>query len=125
MPPIETMEMHQRAVLWEMSGYDTYGQPTVPSTPVEISVRWEWKHEEEKTTDKYEVLLDAIVVVDREIAEGSNMWLGTVSDWYGTGSAGDDSEVLQVKFYNEVPDLKDRYIRRTVGLSFFRDTPAT
>jgi hypothetical protein len=125
MPPIETMEMHQRAVLWEMSGYDTYGQPTVSSTPIEISVRWEWKHEEEKTTDKYEVLLDAIVVVDREIAEGSNMWLGTLSDWYGTGSAGDDSEVLQVKFYNEVPDLKDRYIRRTVGLSFFRDTPAT
>lgn len=125
MPPIETMEMHQKAVLWPMTGYDTYGQPQVSSIPIEISVRWEWKHEEEKSTDRYQVLLDAMVVVDRAIEEGSNMWLGTLSDWYGTGSSGEDSEVLQVKFYNEIPDLKDRCIRRTVGLSFFRDKPAT
>lgn len=125
MPPIETIDRHQKALLWAIIGYDSYGQPQVSATPVEIDVRWEWKHAEEKATERYEVAIDAMVVVDREIEEGSNMWLGSLSDWYGTGSAGIDSEILQVKFYSEIPDLKDRAIRRTVGLSFFRDTPAT
>ncbi len=125
MPPIETFERHQKAVLWRMTGYDRYGQPQVSATPEELTVRWEWKHREEKTTDRYEVDIDAIAVVDQVIEEGSNMWLGALTDWYGTGSGGEDSEVLQVKYYDEVPDIKDRYIRRTVGLAFFRDNPAT
>jgi hypothetical protein len=123
MPPIETSDRHQTAVLWASSGRDAYGDPTV-ATPTELSVRWQLKRGETIGPEGTVVALDGVVVVDRRVAIGSQMWLGTLEDWYGTGSAGDDSEVYEVMTYNETPDIKDRYVRRTVGLKKYRDTPA-
>lgn len=122
MPAIETAYRRQKAVLWPWSGYDSYAEP-LRGEPVEIDVRWLNKSREVPGPQGSPITVDATAVVDREIVVGSLMWLGELADWYGTGSAGDDTALMEVVAYGEVPDLKGRDIRRTVGLVYFRDTP--
>lgn len=120
MPAFETMDLEQVAVLWGKSGTDDYGQPTT-ATAIEIPVRWLTKRDEVVDAQGNTIALDATVVVERQIAVGSLMALGNLSYWVGTGSAGDESEVMEVVTYEETPDLKGREIRRSVGLKRFRD----
>lgn len=124
MPPIETADLHQAAVLWEQSGTDRYGATTVSDTPVEIPTRWEYKREEVRAADGSTILIDAVVVVDRSVPVGSNLWLGELADWYGTGSAGDDTEVMEVITSSAIPDIKNRNMRRVLKLRRLKDTPA-
>lgn len=119
MPSIETFHRHQKAVLWTRAGTTEFNEPAF-STPIELDVRWEWTQEESLDEAGSPIIVEAMVVVDREIQEGSLMWLGELEDWYGTGSAGDDDYRMRVLRYNEVPDLKGRNYRRTVALVRFR-----
>lgn len=130
MPHPETAYRTQKALLWPASGFDAYGQPKV-GEPVELLVRWNAKRREATDPQGNSIMLDATVVVDREVAVGGTMWLaadqspgsGTaLSQWYGTGSGDVDDEVMRVAIYSETPDLKGRVARRTVGLQRFRDT---
>lgn len=121
MPTPEVAYLRQKAVLWPARFYDDYGQPKIDSS-VEIKVRWITKRSETLDPQGNTVQLDATVVVDRDIAIGSTMWLGKLADWYGTGSGGDASEVMQVVTFAKTPDLKGRAIRREVGLMRFRDS---
>lgn len=124
MPPIETSDLHQTAVLWPADGsYDEYGNPAI-GEPVEVSVRWEFCREEVVGPQGSPTALDAMAVVDRVVPIDSRMWLGTLDDWYGeSGSAGEDDEVLTVATYNEIPDVRGREFRRTVGLTRYKDSP--
>lgn len=119
MPTLETLDRHQKAVLWEKVEDDTQGEPLV-GDPVELTVRWEKIREEIQKPDSTIVALGAEVVVDRKIPIGSIMWLGELEEWYGTGSQGEGVELMQVQVYEEIPDLKNRYTIRTVKLDFFR-----
>ena len=112
MPAIETLDRYQKAVYWERTGYDTYGQPTV-AEPVEISVRWETGKREVDDGKGGTISFDAEAVVDRTIPIGSRMWFGELSDWVGTGSAGGDDDVHIVVIAPEIKDIKGRAIRRT------------
>lgn len=120
MPPLSTRSLNQTAVLWAFSGYGADGEPTV-TDPVEVPVRWERiitnRQEPRRNANRY----DALVAVDREIAEGSRMWLGTLSDWLGTGSAGADDEVMVVTRYRQSPSIRGDDIRREVDLLRFKD----
>ncbi len=131
-------ELHmlkQHAVLWPFSGYDRYGQPIV-DFPVQICVRWLDKRREVLDPKGNTVALDATAVVDRRIQQGSWLWKGSLEDWYngvitgnryqvGTapgapayqlGSAAFDNELMEVKTYDETPDIKARHAFRTVGM---------
>lgn len=115
MPPIETFHRHQTAVLWPATGFDGYGQPTVGAA-VEIMVRWEATKRQVPDAAGSNIALDAEAVVDRKIKPGSNMWLGKLADY----AAGETKFV--VKDCVEVPDVKNRHVRRTVGLVRQSDT---
>lgn len=122
MPPLEKMDRHQTAVLWPSIGFDEYGQPDV-GDPIQIIVRWNTRRMETVDAKGNTIALDALVIVDRQIAIGSDMWLGALADWYGTGSAGNDDEVMQVKTYEETLDIKGRSARHIVGLMYKGDQP--
>jgi hypothetical protein len=121
MPALETEGRLQKAVYWAKTGHSADGEATI-AAPVELEVRWNNKQRVAINAQGTPVAVDAVVVVAQEIIVGSTMWLGELADWYGTGSAGDDSGVMEVLTYNETPDLKKRNYRRTVGLVFYKDT---
>lgn len=114
-------DRRQTAVLWPVAGTDDYGAYTV-GDPVELSVRWVFGRSEVLDPQGNRIAVDAQVTVDREIAIGSEMVKGTLSEWVGTGSAGDDDEVMMVMSYSEVPDVRARDFRRVVGLRYKADT---
>lgn len=121
MPPPETAHRHQTALYWALAGVDGYNQPKV-SAPVELLVRWETGRREALDPEGNKIGVEALVVVDREVLIGSAMWLGTLAEWYtGTGSGGQDDEVMQVVTYNQASDVKNRNVRREVGLNKFMD----
>lgn len=126
MPSQETSHRHQTALYFPFAGVDDYGQPIVSSSPTELSVRWEFGRAETTDPQGNTVVVDAIVHVDRRITVGSEMWLGELEDWIGTGSgsAGSDDEVMRVVSYNETPDVKGRKFYREVGLQFKGDSPS-
>lgn len=125
MPPFETMDCRQKAVLWAVSNtLDSFGHYIVDA-PVEIDVRWENKKHEETDAQGNPITLDAFVIAKQEIGVGSEMWLGKLDDYNGTGSGGDDSEIMRVVTSNKFPDIKNKNIRYELGLQRFRDEPAT
>ena len=132
MPPIETEGLHDKAMLWRVTGVNAYGQPTHEPVPEEIRVRWITRKSHESTPFGSTVKLDATVYVDQEIPIDSLMWQGCQEEWeesyYGTGSGsgtdGLDFKTEQnlyiVKAYKETPDVKVFEVRREVGLVRFR-----
>lgn len=121
MPSIESANRHQKSVLWELNGTDKYGKPTV-SDPVEINVRWEWIHKEKVDSKGNTIAIDACVVTNFQTTVGSIMWLGPLSSWEGTGSAGDNTKLMQVVVSSVIPDLKNRNTRYVSDLMFYADT---
>jgi hypothetical protein len=120
---IEQDDLFQTALLWVKTGRDRQGQPVVTNTPVEIPCRWLWQRSETVDVDGSVIALDAMVVVDREVTVGSQMWDGTLSDWLGTGSTGNDDEVMRVATFKKTPDIDAIEFRYKVGLKRFRDQP--
>lgn len=126
MPRHNSRFRRQDAVLWPFSGFDEYGRPTV-GEPVELRVRWESKSETITIPSGAVVGLDALVVLDREVTIHSLMWLSPYTDreplehWYGEGSAGDSTGLMEVILYEEVPDIRSRFPYRTAGLNFYKD----
>jgi hypothetical protein len=118
MPPLGRRRLKQRAVLWPKTGVDPYGQPSVQDDPIEIDVRWETKRTETVDRNGGTVALDARAAVPIQVADGSKMWLGRLSEF----DAAADNEVMEVVTYEEVPDVKGRDVRRVVGLRKFRSS---
>lgn len=113
MPPIETVNLYQRAVLWEPTGIGQFGNPTVAvaASGVEICVRWEEKLSEEVGPDGTPVATPDLVFVDRVIAIGSQIRLGAKADLPSTLN-----NLREVIDYSEIPDIKGRCRQRTVTL---------
>ena len=124
MPAFEKMDRKQDALVWNKSSTSSLGQPVVSSTPVALMVRWDDFQSERLDRESNSIAIDATVVVDREIAVGSIMYKGTVSEW-GAGSHDDVSGLMLVKLYDETPDIKNRNIRRTVSLCRYSDVLPT
>jgi len=128
-PPPGLVWHHQKAVLWTAQTVrgrklvDAYGEAKV-NAPVEIDVRWVFGRSEVLDSSGTAVAVDATAEVEQEVPEGSQMWLGALEDWLGTGSGDEDSGLMYVKAYNEALDIKGRVAARTVGLMYFRDQPA-
>lgn len=123
MPAPEWSDLYQVAVLWPWTGYDRFGQHMV-GPPVEIPVRWNTQRTEQVDAQGNTVTVDGTVIVDRYIDIGSHLWLGTLADWYGVGSSSGgqsaDDSLCEAKTFNEVPDLKNRFAFRTVGIMRLR-----
>lgn len=124
MPSLEVKDCKQRAVLWAFSGYGDDGQHRF-TTPVEIRVRWTDKQSQVVDKDGNNVALDATVVVLQDVAIGSLMWKGKLTDWYSVGSSPPGTGLMIVKITDGATDIKNRATRRTVGLQRYKDKPAT
>ncbi len=121
MPPLETSDLFQTAVLWAKVSYDAYGEPTV-AAPVEVQVRWEKGHRESRDPQNNVISFDATVVLPYQVAEGSIMWLGELADFMGTGSGEPDTELMEVMDFRVTPDLKNRATRFVAGLNRYKGT---
>ena len=123
MPNIEAAWRFQDALYWPASGFDAYGNPDVDMTadPVELKVRWEQVSPESLDAQGNTVNYDAVVVVDREIPIGSVFWQGTLDSLFPLGSP-PTSELMYVKTYSDIPDIKGRHHRRLVYLMRLADT---
>lgn len=125
MPPLEIMDLYDRAVLLEFRRQDDDGQPVVCGAE-EISCRWEKKSGEIIDPKGRITQIDAVAVVDREIPVNSILWEGEIVDWLGTGSSGGpEPEMMRVVGIGEIPDLKGRSMRRVLNLQRFRGTKPT
>lgn len=125
------MDRRQLAVLWPaLTGrdkFDEYGD-VKSGVPQEIVVRWIEKEMDAIRPDGTPIRLDAQVHAVEDIAIGSVMWLApneastALEQWYGTGSAGQDSGLMMVvSLSGRACDLKGRNTRREYGLVKYRD----
>lgn len=120
MPSIEQRDRFQKAVLWEADGFDGFGRPKV-SSPVELNVRWKYERRQSVNNEGVPIAVDATVVVNQLIPVGSCMWLGELADWYGTGSNDNTESIMEVLSYKETPDIRNRGIRYSVSLAFYKN----
>lgn len=117
MPTLETMDLRQKAQYWAFSSRDGHGKVQV-SARVEISVRWVTTRMEALNAKGDSIAYDAGAIVDREIAVGSILWLGTSAEY----AAASTPTYYQVSDYQEASDLKNRNIRRKVSLMRYGST---
>ena len=122
MPAPERSDLLQYAILWPIlaviDGEPKLG-PVVELAPPTNGVRWNSSRSEAKDSKGQKVSLDATAVVNQKIDVDSLIWLGSLAEWYGTGSGTSsvpDTEVMQVVSYKEVPDLKNRESMKTIGM---------
>lgn len=124
MPPLESMDRYQTAVLWAAtSRNDKKGKPTV-LPPVQIDVQWDDTYRVQRDPAGNVVTVLADVMTDQDIPIGSILALGQLNAWdnLGTGSANPDgtpAQLLQVVGFSKKADLKGRDYERIAHLSKF------
>ena len=114
MPDVETILRNQDAAYWAKVGDDRYGTTKV-SAGIPLRVRWEEKQGEMLSPTGETISTDAQVVVAREVLVGSIMHLGKATTT-------PTSKIFQIVAYDRIPDVDNRWIRRTVGLKRYTDT---
>lgn len=121
MPAFEVRDRKQKAVLWAAASVDNHGNTTVSDDPVELEVRWVPTQKTATDAKGNPIAVDAVVIVDRAIDIDSILWLGAMDDIPGT-SFSPTTDLLEVVTYNETPDIKNRHVRREVGVRRYNDT---
>lgn len=121
MPPLETMDRTDRAVLWAFARWQGDGEPVV-SSPVDVTVDWSWDKRDGRAPDGTRVSYDATAYTDRAVAVGSLMTLGCVRDLPAGTAQDDQTDLYQVVGYGTDKDLKGRTRHRAhyVTLARFR-----
>ena len=122
MPGFESMDRYQPSVLLSKTGVDRHNEPKF-AAPVEILVKWNDNDTQATDSQGDKITLNATVVIDplQVVPIGSLMWLGSLDDWYVSGSGVDTSNLMEVKTAGEGLDLKGRFNRKTVGLAKYRN----
>ena len=116
MPPIEIQDLNDYAVLWAAGVPDGYGRYKVLA-PEEIHVRWEDSLME--STDPQNTIQSqpSQIFVDKEITVGSILWHGRLEVLRSS-----PTNLMKVTGYDATPDLKNRFIQRTVTLIRYGDS---
>jgi hypothetical protein len=116
MPTVERVGLTQRAVMWAPSGVDNYGNTRV-SSPVEILCGWPQVKTKPGNAQSDAVSRTEQLAVDRDIAIGSILWLGSLADLPDTPES-----LREVVSVTKTPDIKGRQFRYTVGLAAFSNS---
>lgn len=124
MPPQETSHRPHKAVYWRNTGTTDRYNEKILEEAVELKVRWVGTRSNMLDPNGERIVVDASAIVDRTIPVGSQLWLGTLEDWLGTGSNGEESEteIMEVVAVEVTDDIKGRggNTFREVGLKRFR-----
>lgn len=130
MPTNEKRNRLQYAVYWPVVGVNEFGKLTV-GDPIELRVRWEnlirdaSRDTNTKNYPRVEIHdYDAKAIVDRDLDEQGRLWLGKLSEWYGTGSGAYEEDVMEIAQFSKIPNTKNRGIRRIAHLRFYKNLPA-
>lgn len=94
---------------------------TVFAAAVEIPVRWVTGRTEPAGPQGGTVSLPAMIATDRQLVIGSQVWLGTLADWTGTGSDDEDAEIHRVATDRTAKDIKGVQTRYEYSLERWRD----
>jgi len=117
MPYPETDYRFQNAVIWDKVDIDEFNNPIV-SAGRNICVRWEDTEQETIDSKGNPIKLVALVIAAEELVSGSIIWKGKLADLPATNEL---TNLLEVKTFWGVPDIKNRVTRRTYGLQRFTD----
>ncbi len=118
-----TRMMRQRAVYWEPTGVDRFGQP-LWAAPIEISCRWVDKEIQftftstagAKTNAKSELFQSkALVYVDRDLLLHGHLMLGELNSDV-TADPRENAGAWEILGWKKTPDLKAREFLRTAIL---------
>lgn len=109
----------QKAVYWAASNTDDYSAPLL-AAPIELLVRWVESQQEGMDPQGNPVGNTITVVVDREIAIGSIMWLGAEADLPGS-----PTNLKQVIGRSRTPDVKGRSIYWDLALAKYSNSLPT
>jgi hypothetical protein len=127
-------ELYQDALLWPCLGM-VDGEVQLPPGPTPIKVRWNTTRTEMLDPQGQKISLDGSIRVKlRDVPIDSLLWLGTMDEWHGSGTGSTvgsgslptgnpDPEVVQVKAFTRVLDLKTRESSRVLGFIRYRGSP--
>lgn len=121
MPPVETFDLYQTAVLWRKAGRTRDNEPVLGPAE-EVDCRWVWKRVESVGPDGQPIALDGQVALECDVPDGSVMWLGELADF---DPAATDNRLMTVTTVSGTPDVKGRLTRHGYGLMRFRGTLPT
>lgn len=116
MPALETVDLHQKAVLWAKNGTNRYGEVKVDAA-TEIDVRWETTERQVIGPNGSPISLDSVAYVDQDITVGSIMWLGELTD-----VPTPPTNLREVVDFKSVPDIRNKKTRRRVFLTKYSST---
>lgn len=105
MPTVRTTDLNQTATYWARQGTDGLGGYAY-AAPVTIACRWQNTNDMFRDQQGREVVSAAVVYVDREMAIGDYLYLGT-------SAAADPKSVSgseEIRGYNTSPDLSNSEI---------------
>lgn len=114
MPKLSKRRLTQSAVLWEASGLDQYNRITVEA-PVDIKIRLESTVGQTLDSRNTKIEYTAIAKVDRDIADGSIIALGTTDEL-------PESDFKQVVKLITIPSVNGKDIYREVLLINYSDS---
>jgi hypothetical protein len=121
-PPFETLDRRQDAVLWPWTGFDRYAQP-VFGPPEAIMVRWVDKQREMMDPQRNSIIVDGTAVVNLDVSVQSLIWKGCIDSIIGNAAP---PNLMEVKAFNETPSLKNKFKRRTLGFMRYKGSmPST
>ncbi len=122
-PPLEYMDLTDRALMWEVSRVDRHGMPLL-SALVELPVRWEEGQVERMDAEGQLIVVDVTLATDQNIPIGSLMWEGSEEDLEDeVGTTGiPESDIYEVITKMRGKSLKGEYTRYEFGLKRFKDT---
>jgi hypothetical protein len=107
MPAFETMDRPQTVTYWAKTGNSDLGLPVVGS-PIELLVQFDDAASEALDPKGNVVTVNATVFSNRPLIIGSLVRYGTLSDWQGTGSSEQPTNLLQIISEDITDDLKGR-----------------
>ena len=103
------------AVYWAATGLKTKHAKPIVEEGVELLVRWENRNETIYGRNFAPVKISAVVVVDRDIPEGSIFWRGALAD------VTSPTDLMIVERFTDTPDIKGVEHRRVAYLGRYSD----
>lgn len=117
MPPLETKDLNESAVVWIFQAYDRNAEPLC-SPPVQIPVRWERAQKEIADAMGTKLTIDVELATNLDVPLNSILWYGTLAQVRANPPAQDIYEAI---YRIHAFDLKTRYNRWEGGLRRYKN----
>lgn len=121
-PPLEQMDLHDKAILWRWLRNDKHGNPVLAAA-IEVNTRWEEGALEALDPKGEPILIDVQMAADRRIPSGSLMWEGSAVDLTnepGTGSV-PQGDIYEVMFRIRAKSLRGEFMRFEYALKRYNN----